>query len=62
MKLSEIIEKLQECHATYGNIDFCVEAREPGDKDEIIGNDFVSLDFHKDFQGDYVCLVTDTKR
>jgi hypothetical protein len=63
MKLSEIIEKLQLLQKEHGNLDFCIEARGPaGDEGEVLGNDFVSLDFHNDSCGNFACLVAETKR
>ena len=66
MKLSQLIQKLQQFQAEHGDVDFCVEATGRADDDgeicTVIGNEFVSLDFEKDSQeGDWGCLVTETK-
>jgi hypothetical protein len=65
MKLSQLIQKLQQFQAEHGDVDFCVEATGRADEGEIctvIGNKFVRVDFEKDSQeGDWGCLVTETK-
>jgi len=64
MKLSDIIEKLQEVHAKHPGICLAVEATGRSDDDgevcSVIGNEFVSLDVEKDADGYWACLVTKT--
>ncbi len=66
MKLSDIIQRLQQVRAQHPDAAFYVEAtgraEDDGEICTVIGNDFVRLDVEMDSDGYYATLVTETKR
>jgi hypothetical protein len=65
MKLSALINRLQQFQTEHGDVDFCVVAtgrsNEDGKVCTVIGNDLTSIDFEDDSDGRWGYLMTETE-